>query len=268
MNCDRHISFDALNDFSEMSFLLSIEGKILAANKSALTSLGKPGTELLDKQFISLLNPAHILKIENAIIKCISEREKVEIDCKFMRDGRGDIDAQCYFSVFSNGEKTSDKILIIAKDVTEEKQKELDLLRFYNVAHHTVNPLQITDLSGRMIYVNPAFVKMSGYKEEELLGHTPSLLNSGRHSKKFWDEMWHTISDGKVWVGEVANRKKNGEVVHTQLLISPIMKSEGGLLGYFGIHRDLTEKKNLEKQLIHTQKMESIGTLAELHYDK
>ncbi|NUN10561.1 MAG: PAS domain S-box protein [Ignavibacteriaceae bacterium] len=262
MNCDRHISFDALNDFSEMSFLLSIEGKILAANKSALTSLGKPGTELLDKQFISLLNPAHILKIENAIIKCISEREKVEIDCKFMRDGRGDIDAQCYFSVFSNGEKTSDKILIIAKDVTEEKQKELDLLRFYNVAHHTVNPLQITDLSGRMIYVNPAFVKMSGYKEEELLGHTPSLLNSGRHSKKFWDEMWHTISDGKVWVGEVANRKKNGEVVHTQLLISPIMKSEGGLLGYFGIHRDLTEKKNLEKQLIHTQKMESIGTLA------
>lgn len=217
---------------------------------------------MLDRQFITLLNPAHILKVENAIIKCLKDREKVEIDCKFLVDGRRDLDAQCYFSVFNNKGETGDRILVIAKDVTEERQKELDLLRFYNVAHNTVNPLQITDLSGKMIYVNPAFVKMSGYREEELLGNTPAMLNSQRHSKQFWDDMWATISAGKVWVGEVANRKKNGEIIHTQLLISPIVKSEGGVLGYFGIHRDLTEKKNLEKQLIHTQKMESIGTLA------
>ena len=74
--------------------------------------------------------------------------------------------------------------------------------------------------------------------------------------------MWNTISSGKVWVGEVENLKKNGEPFFTQLLISPILDKEGKVSGYFGIHRDLTEKKTLERQLIHTQKMESIGTLA------
>ena len=74
--------------------------------------------------------------------------------------------------------------------------------------------------------------------------------------------MWNTISSGKVWVGEVENRRKNNEPFYTQLLISPILDHDGKVTGYFGIHRDLSEKKLLEKQLIHTQKMESIGTLA------
>jgi C4-dicarboxylate-specific signal transduction histidine kinase len=74
--------------------------------------------------------------------------------------------------------------------------------------------------------------------------------------------MWHTISSGKVWFGEVEDRKKNGEPFYTQLLISPIFDKDQKITGYFGIHRDLSEKRTLEKQLIHTQKMESIGTLA------
>jgi signal transduction histidine kinase len=74
--------------------------------------------------------------------------------------------------------------------------------------------------------------------------------------------MWNTINSGKVWVGEVENRKKSGDPFYTQLLISPILDNEGKIYGFFGIHRDLSEKKLLEKQLIHTQKMESIGTLA------
>ena len=67
---------------------------------------------------------------------------------------------------------------------------------------------------------------------------------------------------GKVWVGEVENLRKTGEPFFTQLLISPILDKDGKVSGYFGIHRDLTEKRTLERQLIHTQKMESIGTLA------
>jgi PAS domain S-box-containing protein len=113
-----------------------------------------------------------------------------------------------------------------------------------------------------MIYVNPAFVKASGYDKEELLGKNPRIFGSGKLSKKFWDKMWQTISSGKVWFGEVEDRKKNDEPFYTQLLISPIFDRQEKISGYFGIHRDLSEKRTLEKQLIHTQKMESIGTLA------
>ena len=113
-----------------------------------------------------------------------------------------------------------------------------------------------------MVYVNKAFVEASGYSKEELLGKNPNIFGSGKHPKKFWEKMWETINSGRVWVGEVENRKKSGKAYFTQLLISPILNSEGKVISFFGIHRDLNEKKMLEKQLIHTQKMESIGTLA------
>jgi len=151
---------------------------------------------------------------------------------------------------------------ILAKDITEQRKKELDLLRFYYVAENTVNPLQITDTNGKMVYANPAFMKVSAYSQDELIGKNPSVFGSGKHSRKFWARMWNTINAGKVWVGEVENRKKGGEPFFTQLLISPILDHEGNVSAFFGIHRDLTEKRIMERQLINTQKMESIGTLA------
>jgi PAS domain S-box-containing protein len=113
-----------------------------------------------------------------------------------------------------------------------------------------------------MIYVNPAFEKASGYSREELIGKNPRIFGSGRHPKKFWDKMWQTISSGRTWFGEVEDRKKNGQAFYSQLLISPMIDNDGKISGYFGIHRDISEKKTLEQRLIQTQKMESIGTLA------
>ena len=152
--------------------------------------------------------------------------------------------------------------MAIARDITEEKKKEADLLRFHNVANGSVNPVLITDITGKMIYVNPAFEKVTGYTKEELLGRNPKIFGSGKMSRKFWDKVWAVISSGKVWSGEVEDKKKNGEAFHSHLLISPILDEDEKVKGYFGIHRDLSEKRILEKQLIHTQKMESIGTLA------
>lgn len=152
--------------------------------------------------------------------------------------------------------------VIYARDISREKERDLDLLRFSNIAHGTVNPLEITDLNGRIIYVNPAFEKVSGYSREELIGNKPGIFGSGKHPKSFWDRMWQTISAGRVWVGEIENRKRNGEPFHTHLLVSPIIDGDGHIQGYFGVHRDISEQKRLERQLIHAQKMESIGMLA------
>ena len=70
------------------------------------------------------------------------------------------------------------------------------------------------------------------------------------------------IRAGRVWTGEIENRRKDGQPIFTHLLISPIVGTDGAVVGYLGAHRDITEQKALEQQLIHSQKMESIGTLA------
>ncbi len=153
-------------------------------------------------------------------------------------------------------------LYVVARDISDSKQKDLDLLRFSNVVHYTVNPSQITDAQGRMIYVNPAFERVTGFTKGELLGRNPSLISSKKYSKEFWGKVWSAISAGKVWQGEIENRRKDGRAIFTQVLISPIIDGNGTLMGYLGAHRDVTEQKALEHQLMHSQKMESIGTLA------
>jgi PAS domain S-box-containing protein len=152
--------------------------------------------------------------------------------------------------------------VLIGRDITLDKQKELDLLRFSNVIQHTINPIQITDASGRMVYVNPAFERASGYTREELLGQNPRMLSSGKHAREFWGGVWKHINSGKLWTGRVENRRKDGAPFHTELVISPIMDAGGKVVGFLGAHRDITEQIILEQQLVRSQRMESIGTLA------
>jgi PAS domain S-box-containing protein len=113
-----------------------------------------------------------------------------------------------------------------------------------------------------MVYVNPAFEKVTGYSNTELIGKNPNILSSSKHSKEFWSGVWKYIVSGKVWVGRIENRRKDGSPFFTELVISPIADSHGKIVGYLGAHRDITEQIILEQQLVRSQRMESIGTLA------
>ncbi len=181
-------------------------------------------------------------------------------DAQFKKADGKIIDVSVNLKTLSSNGKTY--VVVISRDITEQKKLELDYLRFSNVIQHTINPIQITDASGRMVYVNPAFETASGYSQEELIGHNPRILSSGKHSREFWNDVWKHILAGKVWVGRVENVRKDGLPFHTELVISPIVDAEGKVLGFLGAHRDITEQKLLEQQLVRSQRMESIGTLA------
>ena len=255
-------NFDLFDSFKDLCFVVSTKGKILNANKIAAERLKTSTEKLLDKNFFDIVEPTLSGRTKLVFTNCLEDNRDEETFSKLQTPDKF-LDVNITFSPYTIDNDDSSKVcFVLAKDITEEREKELELLRFYYVAQNTVNPLQITDIHGKMVYVNPAFVSASGYSREELIGKSPNIFGSGKHSKKFWSKMWNTISNGKVWVGEVENKRKNGEAFYTQLLISPILNNESNVAGYFGIHRDLSEKRMMEKQLIHTQKMESIGTLA------
>lgn len=261
MNNKFKFDFNFFNCFEGMCFIISHDGKILAVNKSGAERL-KSDSSI--QNFFDLVEPSVLVSLKTELSNCSKKQKSVEHLTKINLGGESSIVNTTLSPYFSNenGLPGECNFLIIANDITVKKEYEEDLQRFFYVAENTVNPLQITDTEGRMIYVNPAFLQVSGYTKEELIGKNPSIFGSKKQLKKFWSEMWTTIKNGKVWIGDVENQKKNGEPFHTQLLISPILDSEKNVTGYFGVHRDLSEKKILEKQLIHTQKMESIGTLA------
>jgi PAS domain S-box-containing protein len=122
--------------------------------------------------------------------------------------------------------------------------------------------IMITDLQGRITHVNCALERMTGYSRDELLGQNPRLLKDENNPPAIYTEMWRTILARSSWQGELTNRRKDGTIVEVSLTVSPIVNSRGQLTHFVGIHREMTERKFLERQLMQAQKMQSVGTLA------
>ncbi len=253
---------DVCDAMPDMCFILSDKGILLEANKKGHAIInGAIGTSS-NAGFTSLLLPECRTAFKEKLNQCLKDNSSSQMEAEFIHSDKL-LNVELYLSRFSLDKGASKKgCLVVARDISERKRQELDLLRFTNLAHYTVNPIEITDPEGKITYVNPAFERVSGYTSDEVIGKNPNIFSSRKHHPSFWQKMWQTISSGKVWVGEVENNRCNGEPFYTQLLISPIINNNQEIVGYFGIHRDLSDKKYLEQQLIHAQKMESIGMLA------
>ncbi len=107
----------------------------------------------------------------------------------------------------------------------------------------------IADPRGNMLAVNRAFSSVTGYSAREVIGRNPRMLQSGRHGRLFYAEMWATILRKGFWRGEIWNRRKNGEVYPEWLAISAIKNAKGGVLCYLGLFSDITARKTSEEQL-------------------
>lgn len=108
----------------------------------------------------------------------------------------------------------------------------------------------ITEPDGTIVFVNKTFEKVYGYAREEILGEKPSLLKSGFHSKKFYDELWSTIKSGKSWNGDFVNRTKSGDVISERASVSPILSDDNeSINGYIAVKYNITERKRLKAQL-------------------
>ncbi len=105
----------------------------------------------------------------------------------------------------------------------------------------------ITDSKGCIIEVNSRFCAISGYTEQELLGKTHAVINSGQHSKGFWENLWQTISSSMVWKGEIKNRAKDGSFYWVDTTIYPIQRNNK-IVRYISIRHDITKQKNSEEK--------------------
>jgi two-component system, NtrC family, sensor kinase len=120
----------------------------------------------------------------------------------------------------------------------------------------------LTNPSGEIQYVNPAFENLSGYSYEEALQQNPRILKSGIQGAEFYDTMWKSLTEGNVWHGRISNRKKDGSIYTADVTISPVRSEAGSIISFIGIQKEITHKVELETQLIQSQKLEAVGSLA------
>lgn len=145
-------------------------------------------------------------------------------------------------------------------EALQMKQAEISKLS-YAIEQSPVS-IVITDVKGNIEYVNPMFVKTTGYTFEEVMGKNPRILKSGTTRPEEYRRLWKTIASGEAWRGIFHNVKKNGELFYESAVISPVTNRERVITHFIGIKEDITEQRKLQEQLRHAQKMEGIGTLA------
>ncbi len=111
----------------------------------------------------------------------------------------------------------------------------------------------MTDIKGKITFVNDYFCQISQYSKEELLGQDHRILNSNFHSKSFMSHLWNTIKSGKVWKGEIRNKAKDGSLYWVNTSIIPQLDKRGYIEGFLAIRFDITEKKFAEDRLKKSQ---------------
>jgi diguanylate cyclase (GGDEF)-like protein/PAS domain S-box-containing protein len=138
-------------------------------------------------------------------------------------------------------------------DITEKQYAE-DQLRIAAITFETHEAIMITDADSKIVRVNRAFEKLTGYQSSEVIGNNPRILNSGRHDPSFYSEMWESLVDQGAWTGEVWDKRKDGSIYPKQLTVTAVKNAKGVTANYVGIFMDISERKVTEETLRQSER--------------
>jgi PAS domain S-box-containing protein len=147
-------------------------------------------------------------------------------------------------------------------DISELKQAT-DRLRLQSTAlSSAANAIAVTDPGGVVTWVNPAFTELTGYDDSQAIGKSLWLLKSGASDVPLREDIAAAVAEGRVWHGELVNRRQDGRLYNEELTLTPVRSADGSIDRLIAVQQDVSERKQIEEQLQQAQKMEAVGRLA------
>lgn len=160
-------------------------------------------------------------------------------------------------------------VVIAYIDVGEARRKELELRKLTRALDQSGAAVVVTDERGVIEYVNSVAVSIYGYPERELLGKTPRVFKSGKTPDAVYQSMWTDIRSGRVWRGELVNRRRDGSIIHELVSISPVRDTLGHVTHFVSVREDLSERienerlrQDYSKRISRIERMEVLGAMA------
>jgi diguanylate cyclase (GGDEF)-like protein/PAS domain S-box-containing protein len=251
-----------LNSLDQNIFIKDLSFKYIYANKNFLKMVDKDVDSLVggdDYDYFPKDIADEYRKHDYFVIK---NNETIDFKDKMKIDGKYKTIRKVKKPLYNNGDIVG--VIGVFWDISENEDEknrleklqkglwhaENDLLLASNVFTKMHDGVMITDANQKILSVNEAFTKVTGYSKSEILGKKPNILNSGWHDDKFYQELWEDISKNGQFEGEIVDRKKDGTTYTAEVRISEVHNDDGLLTNYIAISNDITNKKEQEK-LIH-----------------
>ena len=235
----------------DMICIANSDGYFKKINPSFLQSLGWTEEQLLKKSFIEFVHPDDV---EKTILE-IKKLSKGVTTLDFITRFRTIDNSFRLLQWVANSDSETGELFAIARDITlikkikAENEASASTIEQLNTALNESAIVSITDSHGKIEFVNEAFCKVLKFTQNELIGKDHQIINSGFHSKNFFDEMWATIIDGKIWKGQMKNLCKDGSFCWLETTIVPFLDINKKPFRYVAIRYDVTERVQLEEAL-------------------
>ena len=243
-------------------FIINAEYNYIDVNRKAIEVFGYSKEEFLKMNLFDVIPPSQRENSEKELEKLNRNGYYENFVGKMLtRDGRWlDIEVSSS-AIMKDGRVIGSRDIV--RNITDRTHMEMELRKFKRAVEQSQVSIIITDTSGAIEYVNPYFTELTGYTYDEVVGQNPRILRSDTdYPPDHYKKLWSTLTSGKVWRGEFRNRKKNGDIYWEDASISPLTNEKGVITHYIAIKEDITERRNLERQLRQAQKMEAVGQLA------
>ncbi len=226
-------------------------GIMIDVNEAFCHLVKIPRSDLLGKPFYTIYDENHytqqqIMKDYLESFENLEETSVVEAEI-FLKN-RENVLVDLNFIILET-EKNNKVLLSVFRDVTEKRRALNQIMMLSRAVQQSPAIAMITDLDGIIIYVNNAFERITGYTFTEVEGKKPTVLKSGTMDELIYKELWEKITNGEEWMGEIQNKKKNGELYWESVLISPIRNDKDIPIAYLKVSEDITRRKNMELDL-------------------
>ncbi len=253
----------ALANIRMIGVILDREGKIIYSNRYLQESTGWTETELLGRDWFETIVPEetrssrrsdYTTRVQNDSFEALLVRE--------IQTRRGDRRTIVFnMSALHDRLGSIESVSLIGEDITDRLMAEAEIRRLAMLVESATEAIEIADVNGDYIYVNPAFTKISGYYPEEVLGGKMRLAWSATDQNETNEKIWNTISSGAVWNGHLSDRRKEGGPLELDATIVPLRNPVGKVTHYGKFARDVTKQAELQRQLERAQRFVTVGEL-------
>lgn len=228
------------------AYWMDTENKFVYVNDAGCRILGYSREELIGSP-VTIVNPRATPEVMQQVWKRLRTEGYFTTESEHRRKDGSKFPVEIVSTYVQSGGREYNAGF--ARDITDRKRADAELLKFKLAFERSGEAIFLTNVDGRIVYVNPTFEKTYGYTQEEALGKTPRILKSGILDSQTYEKFWNALLSKQVITGEIINKTKDGRLLTVDSSANPVLDKNSNIIAFLAIQRDISERKLAEESL-------------------